>query len=302
VPDLDVKASRVEQTRVVAVRATPAEARPGELVNWEAIVVSPLRDVSAARIDWALCSSPRNPADSITVGSACFGAADPNAGPMAVVTPLVGMQGQRAQATIPSDACRKIGPEVPQKSDTGSAQRSPDADITGGYQLPVRLVLTDTTGQDVSFDRQRVRCNLASAPAAAAREYEERYKPNQNPVIVALEFTGLPTAVDGSARFGVQRGSRITIRVQWAVEAKETYVLFDPIAREVRERSENLEVGWFTNGGEFDRDRTTADGDFPVSSNQMVLDPDFTEPATVWVVLRDDRGGVGTTRLTIDPL
>lgn len=302
VPDLDVKASRIVQTRVVAVRAVPAEARPSEAVSWEAVVVSPLGELAPPRIDWALCSSPRNPSDSITVGTACFAAADPNAGPMATVTPIVGTQGLRAQANIPSDACRKVGPEVPQMSETGSAQRPPDADITGGYQLPVRLVLTDTTGTDVSFDRQRVRCNLASAPAAAARDYEARYKPNQNPDIVALEFAGMSTAVDGSARFGVRRGTRLTIRVQWAVEAKETYVLFDPIARAVQERSENLDLGWFTNGGEFERDRTTADGEFPVSSNELILDPDFTQPATVWIVLRDDRGGVGTTRLTIDPL
>jgi hypothetical protein len=147
-----------------------------------------------------------------------------------------------------------------------------------------------------------VRCNLASAPAAAAREYETRYQPNQNPSIIALEFAGMSTAVDGSAHFGVRRGTWLTIRVQWPLEAKETYVLFDPIARAVRERSENLEIGWFTNGGEFERDRTTADGEFPVSTNEMFLDDDITQPATVWVVLRDDRGGVGTTRLTIDPL
>jgi len=301
-PDLDVKASRIVQTRVVAVRATPAEARPGESVSWEALVLSPLPDTSATKIDWAMCSSPRNPSDSITVAMACFAAADPTPGSMAVVTAIAGAQGASAKASIPSDACRKIGPEVPQTSETGAAQRPPDADITGGYQLPIRLVLTDPTGTDVSFDRQRVHCNLASAPAAAAREYAERYVFNVNPSIVALELGGTSAAVDGSARFGVPAGSRVPMRIQWPPEAKETYVLFDPVARAIAERSENLETAWFTNGGEFERDRTTPDGDSTVTSNELILDPGVTQPVTVWIVLRDDRGGVGSTRLTIEPL
>jgi len=301
-PDLNVKASRVVQTRVVAVRATPAEARPGEAVSWDAVVVSPLPAPPAAAIDWAMCASPRNPSDSITVSMACFAAADATPGTMAPVVPITGAQGAHAQANIPADACRKVGPEVPQTSDTGAAQRPPDADITGGYQLPIRLVLTDPTGTDVSFDRQRVRCNLASAPASAAREYEARYQNNQNPTIAALEFGGTIAAVDGSAHFGVPRGSRVPIRIQWPPASKETYVLFDPTVRDVVERSENLETGWFTNGGEFERDRTTADEDQPVTSNELILDPDVAQPVTVWIVLRDDRGGVGSTRLTIDPL
>ena len=215
-----------------------------------------------------------------------------------------GCAGTHAQANIPVDARRKIGPEVPQTSDTGAAQRPPDADITGGGPAPAppRLVLTRPTGTDVSFDRQRVRCNLASAPASAAREYEARYQNNENPTIAALEFGGTIAAVDGSAHFGVPRGSRVPIRIQWPPAAKETYVLFDRIVRDVVERSENLETGWFTNGGEFERDRTTADGDQPVTSNELILDPDVAAAGH-----RLDRParrlrGVGSTRITIDPL
>ena len=64
--------------------------------------------------------------------------------------------------------------------------------------------------------------------------------------------------------------------MQWPLESKETYVLFDPIVRDIVERSENLETGWFTNGGEFERDRTTADGDSTVTSNELIVDPDIT--------------------------
>ncbi|MDB4991555.1 MAG: hypothetical protein JWN04_6733, partial [Myxococcaceae bacterium] len=127
VPDLNTKASRVVQTRVVAVRATPAEATPGQAVTWQALVVSPRSASTEPQIDWAMCLSPRNPADSITVSAACFGVPDAvaDAGAAPLVTTLAGAAGSVVQGTIPSDACRKVGPEVSAMSTDGARQRPP---------------------------------------------------------------------------------------------------------------------------------------------------------------------------------
>ncbi len=296
-PDLNVRASRVVQTRVVAVRATPAEARPGDTVSWEAIVVSPL-PTPAPTTAWAMCLRPRSAADSITVTGACLQAPDTN--PAAVVVALPTTAPFQAQATIPSDACSKIGPDVPRTSATGEQQRPPDADITGGYQLPIRVALTDQTGTDISFDRQRVRCNLASAPAAAARDYDARYKTNENPAIIGLKLGDTVTTPEG-ATFVAQGAAQVTMVVGWDPSSQETYVLFDPVQRAVVERRENLEIAWYTNGGEFEHDRTTPDDGQPLSTNVLKLDAGRTGPVTVWVVLRDDRGGVGTASTTILP-
>ncbi|MDB4976044.1 MAG: hypothetical protein JWN48_4385 [Myxococcaceae bacterium] len=309
VPDLNTKASRVVQTRVVAVRATPAEATPGQQVTWQAIVVTPLVPQAATQIDWAMCLSPRNPADSITVSEACFGVPDVATGTSdagvpspPVVTSIPGAGGATAQGAIPSDACRKIGPEVSAIGANGAKQRPPDADITGGYQLPLRVVVSDPTlgdpRVDVSFDRQRVRCNLASAPAAAAADYAARYKPNQNPEIQSLELAG--SAGPADARYVVPRGSKLPLRIRWDPAANETYVLFDPIQRAIVERTEALDVSWYTNGGEFEHDRTTRDGDQPSSSNTLQLDGSVTQSVQVWIVLRDERGGVGVATLLLD--
>jgi hypothetical protein len=297
-PDLNVKASRVVQTRVVAVRATPAEARPGENVTWQAIVVSPLPAPPAPQIDWAFCNVPRSPSDPITVSNVCLAPIDPNA---STVTQIQGASGYSAQGQIPIDACRTIGPELPPTDMMGNPQRPPDADITGGYQLPVRLVLSDQTGVDISFDRQRVRCNLANAPSSAASEYQMRYVANQNPAITSLAFADAPPApTDGSARFAAPRGRTYTIRVSWDASSVESYVLFDPATRSIKERSESLEIGWFTNGGSFERDRTTPD-DPTSSSNELTIDEDVGAPLTVWIILRDERGGVGFTSLVLEP-
>ncbi|MDB4991129.1 MAG: hypothetical protein JWN04_6307, partial [Myxococcaceae bacterium] len=185
----------------------------------------------------------------------------------------------------------------------GARQRPPDADITGGYQLPLRLVVSENgTVDDISFDRQRVRCSLASAPAADAREYDMRYKINQNPSIDSIELAGVSGAADGSARYQVARGTQIPLLIRWSAAAQESYVLFDPIERAIVERTETLDVSWYTNGGEFSRDRTTQDPAQPSSSNTLELDSDSTQPLMVWVVLRDERGGVGIGQLTLDPI
>ncbi|HEY6881339.1 MAG TPA: hypothetical protein VI299_25110 [Polyangiales bacterium] len=296
-PDLDVKASRVLQTRVVAVRATPAEARPGTTVTLQAIVVTPLPTPASRQIDWAFCNVPRSPSDSITVNAACLRPLDPS---VPALTQIEGATGDVARAQVPIDACRTIGPELPPTDEMGNPQRPPDADITGGYQLPVRLVLSDSTGVDISFDRQRVRCNLGNAPSSAATEYQQRYMDNQNPAFTSIVFAGSPAPADGSARFAVPRGGQYPIRVTWDASAAENYVLFDPTTRSIQDRRERLEIGWFTNGGSFERDRTTPD-DESSTSNELSLDSDVTEPVTVWIVLRDERGGVGVTTLVLEP-
>ena len=308
VPDLHVKASRVQQTRVVAVRATPAEATPGQKVTWQAIVVTPLTPPAAMQIDWSMCEAPRNPADSITVTGACFGEDDQLAADGGAPTVReIGGHGATAEGSIPSDACRKIGPEVSAMAAPGaSAQRPPDADITGGYQLPLRLKLGDPTPGgdpriDISFDRQRVRCNLANAPADDARAYTMRYKANQNPELSGVEVAGNILAVNDGMTYQVPKGSKLTLRIGWDPSSRETYVLFDPVQRAVVERSETLDVSWYTNGGEFEHDRTTQDGTDPISSNALVLDPTVAQVIKVWVILRDDRGGVGVATLSLLP-
>jgi hypothetical protein len=309
VPDLNTKASHVQQTRVVAVRATPAEATPGQMVTWQAVVVTPLMPQGQTQIDWSMCEAPRNPADSITVTGACFGDADQSAadGGAPIVRSIGVGHGATVQGAIPSDACRKIGPEVSAMGAPGaSAQRPPDADITGGYQLPLRLVLGDPTGADpridISFDRQRVRCNLANAPAEAARAYGMRYKANQNPDLSGIQLAGMVLGPNDGMTYQVPKGSKLPVAIGWDPAARETYVLFDPVQREVVERTETLDVSWYTNGGEFEHDRTTQDGANPISSNTLSLDPSVTQPVKVWIILRDERGGVGVGTLNLAPI
>ena len=75
----------------------------------------------------------------------------------------------------------------------------------------------------------------------------------------------------------------------------EPYGYFDPLAREVRDRRESMRVSWFANDGVFDHDRTgrsEAEADQSFSDNAWTA-PEASGEVLLWVVLRDDRGGVG---------
>jgi hypothetical protein len=79
------------------------------------------------------------------------------------------------------------------------------------------------------------------------------------------------------------------------------YVYFDPITRKLRDRREAMRVSWFASAGEFEHDRTgrsEVDADDAESENVWVA-PDAEGDVRVWVVLRDDRGGVGWGSYTL---
>ncbi len=94
----------------------------------------------------------------------------------------------------------------------------------------------------------------------------------------------------------------------------ERYVLLDPVSGDVRERREGLRLSWWSTAGTFEAPRTgtPAEGDdgprgaTPVTRSENV----FTAPTapgvyTLWVVMRDERGGAdwrsGQIEVLADP-
>jgi hypothetical protein len=203
----------------------------------------------------------------------------------------------QAMTTIPTDACIRVGPQVPPATMNGTRQRPPDPDITGGYQIPIRLTLASNGA--VAFARQRIHCNLPDAPVDVARAYESMYQNNQNPTLdeVDAQF-GTATSVLAPIATGpalhASAGTSVTLTARWSADSVETYVLVDPATRMLATRSEQMEVTWFTNGGSFAHDRTGPDATLATgwaSTNTLEIDAGRTDPVIVWVVLRDDRGG-----------
>ena len=251
-PDLGAPPSLVDGPRVLAVRGEPPEVRPGEPASFEALVVDEEGRVTAA-FDWTFCLTPKPPIENNIVTAACL--AD---GGAPIATAAAGL--------VPMDACKRFGPDPP-----GPGLRGRDPDVTGGFFVPVRV---EALGQ-VAFGLQRIRCNLAQAPLGVAQDFSERYAPNQNPSIGALE---LPE--------NVASGASLDLTVE--AMGQEAYVRFDPASRTLVDDVEALTVSWFATGGRFLEDRSAvADAR---ATNRWTA-PEAGGPVRFFAVLRDSRGG-----------
>jgi hypothetical protein len=321
-PDLDQRASRITSTRVLAVRAEPAEVEPSDGVTLTALVVDAQGAlVSVPPASWAFCSSRKPLAELGPVSPACYGE---GAGSLVSLGVGDGVKG-----TMPASACRDFGPEVPQPKPGEPFGRPVDPDPTGGYYQPVTLQV----GAAVSVDQARVACGVAGAPSEDVVTFRQRYHANENPAVGALIVDGAPVSDDASAAPpSVHRGARVKVEIEWPpcpdVDAcgdgvcgpdesgeacaddcgkpkgctgAERYLWFDSDARALVVRREEMRVSWFSSAGLFDRDRTgRGEEDVARSSENDWTAPDAPGSVRLWVVLRDSRGGVAWRSFVLD--
>lgn len=83
----------------------------------------------------------------------------------------------------------------------------------------------------------------------------------------------------------------------------EPYVGLDPVAHAIASRRESIRLSWFATDGDYSHDRTGVAEDDPAP--RPYSDDEWTAPSTsgrvwLWVVTRDDRGGVGFTSYEVD--
>lgn len=277
-PDFGTRASHVAGPRLLAVRTSPAEARPGETVQYQALVA--LADDTP--LTWATCASPKPATENNVVDADCL-ESDVHA---------LGGTGPEVTGAVPADACTLFGPDTPAPRPGEPPYRPHDPDVTGGYYLPVRAVLP---GADPAVSLERIRCNLAGASPEVAREFRDRYVPNLAPHL--LEVTawvdGAPVALDA-----LPAGAPLTWRARWSgpedmEPSAETYVVFDTASQTLLERRESLRVSWYATAGDFAADRTgRGEEELESFSENTWTAPTVAGPVQFWGVLRDSRGGV----------
>jgi hypothetical protein len=194
-------------------------------------------------------------------------------------------------------------------------------------------VFADDDGNDqYSIGVTRLSCGLGGATQEQAAEFTRRAQPNENPALDSVvvqrardEEQTLP-ALDSEDVLRVKPRETIYLRARWPAcptepecgddicspgedtercdddcrqphgcRGSEPYVYFDPITRKLVDRREAMRVSWFATDGELEHDRT---GRSEPEARHTDSDNDWTAPEAegdvrLWVVLRDDRGGVG---------
>lgn len=175
VPSLDVDLSDVAQPEVIAVRAEPAEAEPGQSVILTALVVGSAEELPA--VDFGLCNARKDLAELGPVAPECL-----RRGAKAVE----GLgHGLRVSAVVPEEACNLFGPKRPEAKLGEPAGRPADPDLTGGYYQPVLARLDD---DEPTLGAIRLACGLQRADREQVEEYNLRLQPNRNPQPSSLEL------------------------------------------------------------------------------------------------------------------
>lgn len=277
-PHFEERASLVTKPQVLAVRAEPAESNLGQMVEYEALVVTPEGPSSTVPLQWSFCAAPKPLTENNAVSAACLDAA---------VLPIAGAE-FTISASTPMDACQLFGPDAPPGD-----FRPRDADDTGGYYQPLRI---ETLGQ-TAFVFERVTCNLSNAPLDVAVEFAKQYVPNRNPRIFSVQ-----AYVDGQNEpLDVLPASQdVQIEITWESTEAETFVVFDPATQKLKWQRESLRVFWYATGGVFEHDVTGRDeNDAALGASNTWHAPDKPAEVHLWIVLRDNRGGTDFRHLPL---
>jgi hypothetical protein len=303
-PELVDTTALVDEPAVLAVQASPAEVLPGGAVTLRALDVGP-GGPSVRGLDWAYCTRRPTLTTPGTLSPECYGPAGP------ALVALGG--GPTVTGALPRDACQTFGPDQPTPLPGQPAGRPADADGTGGYYQPVRI-LPPEAPVPTAFG-VRALCNLAGATPAQQAERDRRYRPNANPAVAGLALgdgTSVPAWEDDQAAVtSVSAGAAVTLAVSWPTcpsgpgaegpaapgcGGAEPYVWFDPVARSFTVRAEEIVVSWFATAGRFATartGRTEAEAALANDSENLWTAPASPGDVWLWVVLRDPRGGVG---------
>jgi len=324
-PDLGAPPSQVSSLRILAISGTPAEAKPGTMVAYSALLVDGTgeRPDLAAGIHWAFCNQPKPLSDLDDVTAACF-----TLDSESFLTDLG--QGPTATGALPLQACSLFGPDAPPSMAGMPAGRPADPDPSGGYYQPVRLILQAAGQLVLAAEESRITCGLPGATSTTLASFTSEYQPNTNPTITSVVAVDAQT---GSPLASVAAGQTVTLRTSWPACAPgmtscggaEAYALYDEQSQTVTPRCEAMTVSWFATTGTFAVDRSSpdagaggglqvldggVDGGAPgavvaACDGATFADGQWTAPTTpgtalVWAVLRDDRGGVAWQRYSID--
>lgn len=319
VPAFSDDLATVSSPRILAVRSVPAEAKTGAPVRFTALVAG----ATGESLEWGMCLARKPLTELGPVAQACidrFGSGGETIRRLG--------RGPSAVGTVPVDACRRFGPLSAPSEAGGVAGRPVDPDLSGGYHQPI--VVGSEAG--VALASVRLACGVVGVPGAELVRFNQGYRPNENPEIDRLELVtaeGARSIAPGFDRPGasVQAGTRVDLRAVWAAcprqpvcgdglctsgenqsncpadcrdnprgcTGAETYLWANAETRTVSDRREGISAAWYATAGSFTDDqtgRTETDPDAVDTSNG------WTAPASpglvrLWIVLRDDRGGVG---------
>lgn len=273
------EAWQIDRLRVLAVASEPAEPRPGDTVTMTSLTVSPV--IPVALSTWFVCVISEeldegcaiDPALTENLSSVDFATLTPEE-QAALYQELVdaGMVGVEPFFspvwTVPLDVLDAL----------------PEEDRLEG--LVATVSITAIPDQE-TVDEGDIELAYKRIPVS------EALTPNHNPVVAGLRVDGFDIAP--GARVAMDRGQTYAIELVFADDALETYTYVNADGVE-ESRVEEPYLAWYLQEGTFDQENTL----YPYLTVQYTTptDPSLTEQS-LWVVVRDRRGGMAWMELPI---
>ncbi len=318
VPQFVDDVSQVEEFRVLAVRSVPAEVAPGGPVSLSVLWATKAGEtVEESDVTWGLCTKRKELTELGPVAPECL---DEFGDEESENIHYLG-NGEGVDAMIARDVCRQFGPLAP-AAEPGSTVpgRPADPDLTGGFYQPVLV------GQDeAAVGSIRLLCGPSGLSVAELISFNRGYRPNEHPAFASVtrQSDGSSQEIAADETLELSAGEELRLRANWAscpeapecgdglctagenstdcaadcqtdpvgCTGAETYLLADVETRTTVTRREKLSLAWFTTGGVFETS-VTDDLDEQGYTENVWTAPDSAATLQIWLVLRDDRGGV----------
>ncbi len=318
VPDFSTDLSEVRAAKLLAISASPAETQARKQTTLTALIAAP-PGLPTGTPSWQLCLARKPLTELGPVNPDCLEIA-----PASDVAQDLG-RGLSVEATLTTDVCSLFGPVRPAGMAGEAAGRPVDPDITGGFYQPVAAHL----GAEVSLGAIRVDCDPANIDRDQAVAFRQQYRVNENPRVSSLDLVqgDATSPLAANDRLKIKAGSSVTLRASWEAcptesvcgdqyctanedaascasdctpgeaggcPGAEQYAWYDRQDQRVESRRESISVAWYTSSGHFDNEQTGREEDEATSSrstDNVWRVGEVNGDATLWVVIRDSRGG-----------
>jgi hypothetical protein len=318
VPDFGTDLSEVRGPILLAISASPAETQARKQTTLTALVATPPGRPTVTPA-WNLCLARKPLTELGPVNAECL---ERDAGPD-VVQDLG--RGASVQATLDADVCKLFGPLRPSSATGAPAGRPVDPDVTGGFYQPIAAHLGDV----VSLGAIRIDCDPANIDRDQAVAFRQQYRVNENPRLSSVDVLDgdVSEPLPAEGRTKIEAGSSLSLSVGWQAcpsesvcgdqyctanedaascaedcapgqaqgcPGAEQYAWYDREAQQVVSRREAISVAWYTSSGHFDNEQTgreESEASSSRSSDNVWRVGEESGDATLWIVVRDSRGG-----------
>lgn len=273
---------QLDRLRILAVRAVPAEPRPGDTVVFERLLYVP-PETSLETVTWFGC---------VPVGSVGFGCDfDPSVLDSFADVDFATATPEELTALFTAlEEAGFIGAE-PGFDPVWQAPADALEGLTEGQRQEGRNAIVNITAVPVGGAEDDIELALKRVPVS------ENDTPNHNPVVLDVSMSGkgfiggTGTADDP---YVVRSGGEVQLDPVLAEDSVEEYTFFTSTG-ELETRTEEPYWSWYTEGGEFAQNISLPP--YAYATYTAPAEPGWT--GLVAVVMRDRRGGMGWAQVQV---